>query len=60
MSNFAAATSYYRPTLELIHQLFIKLVRSDYKCTVDGAGIVPYKVTKCRCTKAFKSTVRVG
>jgi len=57
MSNFAAATS-YRPTLELLHQLFIKFEVT--KCTVDGAGMVPYKVTKCRCTKAFKSAVRVG
>ena len=35
------------------------LIQSDY-CTVDGAGIVPYKVTKYQCTKAFKSVVMVG
>jgi len=57
MSNFAVATS-YRPTPKLIHQLFIKFEVT--KCTVDGAGIVPYKVTKCWCTKAFKSAVRIG
>src|SRR6218665_996806 len=34
-------------------------IRSDY-CTVDGAGIVLYKVTKYRRTKAFKSAVMVG
>src|SRR6218665_4172921 len=32
--------------------------RSDY-CTVDGAGIVPHKVTKYRRTKAFRSVVMV-
>ena len=36
-----------------------KLIRSDY-CTVDGVGIVPYKVTKYRRTKAFKSVVMVS
>src|SRR6218665_3556551 len=34
-------------------------LRSDY-CTVDGAGIVPYNVTKHWRTKAFKSVVMVG
>jgi len=29
-------------------------------CTVDGAGIVPYKVTKYWHTIAFKSVGRVG
>ena len=43
MSNFAAATS-YRPTLELIHQLFIKFEVT--KCTVDGAEIVPGKLER--------------
>jgi len=33
--------------------------RSDY-CTVDGAGIVSYKVTKYRRTEAIKSVVRIG
>src|SRR6218665_2522639 len=33
--------------------------RSDY-CTVDGAGIVLYKVTKFWRKKAFKSVVMVG
>jgi len=37
----------------------ILALRSDY-CTVDGAGIVQYKVTKYRRTKAFKSVVRVS
>jgi len=35
------------------------IVRSDY-CTVDDAGIVPYKVTNYRRIKAFKSVVIVG
>jgi len=37
----------------------LNIVRSDY-CTVDGAGLVPYKVTKYWRTKAFKGVVMVG
>ena len=34
----------------------IIIIRSDY-CTIDGAGIVPYKVTKYPRTKAIKSVM---
>jgi len=36
-----------------------KLLQSVY-CTVDGAGIVSYKVGKYRHTKAFKCAPKVG
>jgi len=52
-----------RPAYIIVsHEAFINgrfKVRSDY-CTVDGAEIVPYKVTKYRRAKAFKSVVMVG
>jgi len=35
------------------------ILRSDYY-TVNGAGIVPYIITKYRRTKAFQSVVMVG
>jgi len=50
MSNFAAATS-YRPTPELMHQLFIKyeVTTARWRCGNNS--------TKCRCRKASNSAV---
>ena len=47
--------------ISMVYSTFLDTayIRSDY-CTVEGAGIVPYKVTKYRRTKAFKSVVMVG
>src|SRR6218665_1526084 len=60
-SLYSCVCYYYIGYLfQLCYSLFaFYYLRSEY-CAVDGAEIVPYKVTHYRRTKAFKSVVMVG